>query len=116
MTKSFQFQHEMLHQVPIPVKLLTSYASFGLTELELVVILQIHRFAYEKNFFPTPNELISCLSIEETTCSKVLRQLIQRQFLSIEQRENDLQQLTEVYSLEPLWKKLFLAEPQPKKR
>lgn len=115
MTKSFQFQHEMLHQVPIPVKLLTSYASFGLTELELVVILQIHRFAYEQNFFPTPNDLSACLSIEETTCSKVLRQLIQRQFLSIEQMENDQHQLTEVYSLEPLWMKLFKPASEPVK-
>ncbi|MDY0405726.1 DnaD domain-containing protein [Virgibacillus sp. 179-BFC.A HS] len=114
MSNSFQLQQMLLNQIPVPSKLLTSYTTLGLTELELVVILQIHRFAYENNFFPTPNELTGCLSIEETTCSKVLRHLIQKQYLSIEQMENSQHQLSEVYSLEPLWKKLYAPQESPK--
>src|SRR5699024_5615095 len=107
MTNIPSFQHILLTQIPIPVQLLTSYKRLGLDETEAMVLLQIHRFLFEQNEFPTPMDIASCLTIGETECSNILRKLIQKDMLEIKQTENDKQQITETYSLEPLWKNLY---------
>lgn len=107
MTNIPSFQHILLTQIPIPVQLLTSYKQLGLDETEAMVLLQIHRFLFEQNEFPTPMDIASCLTIGETECSNILRKLIQKDMLEIKQTENDKQQITETYSLEPLWKNLY---------
>ncbi|WP_284141319.1 MULTISPECIES: DnaD domain-containing protein [unclassified Virgibacillus] len=107
MIKSVTMQQILLNQLPIPANLLTSYTKIGLDEKEVMIILQIHRFSFEGNFFPTPGDLASCLTIDEGDCSKILRKLIQKNYLSIEQVENDQAQLTEIYSLNPLWEQLY---------
>ncbi|WP_099158330.1 DnaD domain-containing protein [Virgibacillus ndiopensis] len=114
MTKAIPFQQILLNQIQIPTKLLTSYKEYGMDEKDVMLLLQIHRFIMNSNEFPTPNELASYLTIDEKECSNVLRKLIQKGFLSIEQIENDQQQLGEVYSLDPLWEKIFSKEaPEP---
>lgn len=100
----------LLNQMQIPTKLIYSYQNLGLNELELVLILQIHRFLQTGTPFPTPTQLSASLTIDEKSCTKLLRKLIQKDFLSIEQLENDANQLTEAYSLEPLWRKLMGVE------
>lgn len=110
MTKYVSFQQIIKNQIHIPVQLLTSYVKLGLTETDMVVILQIHRFAIENNNFPTPYELSSDLSIDEKECANILRKLIQKDLLLIEQLKNNRNQLTEAYSLNPLWEKLFEVE------
>ncbi|SHF56030.1 DnaD domain-containing protein [Ornithinibacillus halophilus] len=107
MKKLQTFQHILLNQLSIPIQLLTSYTKLGLNEIELLVIIHIHRFQNERNMFPTPTELASSMTIDEKECSKVLRKLVQKGFLNIEQMENDLQQLSEAYSLQPLWEKVY---------
>ncbi|MFD1360534.1 DnaD domain protein [Lentibacillus salinarum] len=111
MANFISFQDIVLNQVPIPVQLLDKYAAMGLTEEEVMVILQLLRYLQEKNDFPTPNELASHLTISEKECANILRKLIQKNFLSIEQLENEQNRITEAYSLNPLWEKLF-AEKQ----
>lgn len=100
-------EHILSKQLSIPIKLLTDYRLLGLDETELIVIIQLHRFSHEGNDFPTPHDLSQCLSINETECAHILRRLIQKQFLSIDQIDNDKNQISEVYSLEPLWTQLF---------
>lgn len=100
----------------LPTNLLTSYKRFGINETEVMVLLQVHRCSLEGNFFPTPFELANCLTIGEEECSQILRKLIQKDLLSIEQNENEQHQLAENYSLEPLWEKLFQAEPKKEKQ
>lgn len=107
MTKSISLQQIMLDQIQIPAKLLTAYKTLGLNEQEVMVILQIHRFLLEKNDFPTPGEISSYLTIDEKKCADVLRTLVQKQLLTIEQSENSRNQLSEAYCLNPLWEKLF---------
>ncbi|MFC0299459.1 DnaD domain-containing protein [Virgibacillus soli] len=107
MTKGYNIQQILLDQLSISTSLLSSYTSLGLDEKEVMVLIQIHRFAYEGNFFPTPFDIASCMSVSEDECSKILRKLVRKQFLTIEKGENAENQVSEVYSLETLWKNLY---------
>ncbi|WP_047985285.1 DnaD domain-containing protein [Ornithinibacillus californiensis] len=107
MKKSIPIQEILNNQITIPNKLLLNYKALGLNETELIVVLQIYRSTLHGNYFPTIQELTEILTIEENDCSKILRKLIQRNLMKIERTENSQQQLSEVYSLEPLWEKLF---------
>src|SRR5699024_2228146 len=95
MTKSTPIQDMLLNQLSIPMKLLTKYKSLGLNEQEVMVILQIHRFLQQRNDFPTPSELAFHLTINEKECAHILRKLIQKELLIIEQLENEENQLSE---------------------
>ncbi|WP_047980066.1 DnaD domain-containing protein [Ornithinibacillus contaminans] len=106
MTKSISYQ-QLINQVTIPNELLLSYNTIGLDETEVMVLIQIHRFSIQGNFFPTLDELTATLSIDDKACSVILRKLMQRNLLKIERLENNHEQLSEAYSLEPLWEKLF---------
>lgn len=110
MTKYVSFQQLFLDQMVIPNKLLTSYKSFGLNEQDVIVILQIYRFLLERNEFPTPDEIADFLTINEQQCALVLRKLIQKQLLTIKSKQNEQQQLSEAYCLDPLWEKLLKSE------
>lgn len=109
MTKSISIEQILLNQIHIPSKLLTSYKALGMNEQEVMIVLQLHRFLLEQNDFPTPYELSSYLTIDEKECANILRKLIQKKLLTIQQLENE-NQLSEAYSLSPLWEKLFIEE------
>ncbi|WP_430785604.1 DnaD domain-containing protein [Virgibacillus flavescens] len=112
MTKSIPYQNLLIEQLPIPIKLLTSYKSLGLDEADTMLILQLHRFLHEQNDFPTPYELASALTLSEQECAKGLRKLIQKNYLSIEQKQNSEDRVSEVYSLDPLWNIIFSEQKQ----
>lgn len=112
MTKKLTFQQMMLEQISIPEKLLTTYKKIGLDEHDVVILLQIHRFLKAKKEFPTPAEIATYLTISEAECAEHLRRLIQKNVLAIKDYRNEENQLTEVYSLEPLWEKIFTYEEQ----
>lgn len=114
MEKSIQIQQLLLNQLQIPTRLLTNYKLLGLNETEVMLLMQIHRFIFNENEFPTPAELSSFLTIDEQECSQVLRGLIQKGVLTIEQTKNEQGKLGEVYSLDPLWEKVFTAEEPDK--
>ncbi|MBH0229555.1 DnaD domain-containing protein [Halobacillus yeomjeoni] len=114
MPKYQSFESILDNQVMIPKKLLCDYIKLGLKETELMVLIQIHRFRTEGNLFPTPDDLADHLSISGQECSQVLRRLIQKQMLTIEQKHNEDQVLNECYSLEPLWEKLYTYTPVQK--
>jgi len=97
----------LLKQINIPERLLECYPQLGMNETDLVLILQLQRSLMHDNRFPTPAELSAALSIDETQCAMNLRKLIQKGLLSMTQQENDSHQITEAYSLEPLWRKLL---------
>ncbi|WP_273126004.1 DnaD domain-containing protein [Bacillus weihaiensis] len=92
--------------VTIPVILFDYYSKLGLTEEEFMVILQVKKFKHLGNSFPTPSELAEYMSISVTTCTSILRSLIQKGFLMIEESEENMI-LCEYYSLKPLWDKLY---------
>src|SRR5690625_5440916 len=110
MDETLNFEHIIRDQISIPKKLLSSYKHIGLNEQDLVVILQIHRFLQEGKEFPTLAEISNSLTINEQNCAIILRKLIQNELLVIQSKVNEQNQLSEVYSLEPLWKKLRSEE------
>lgn len=107
LAKYQSFQDILDNQMVVPKQLLMNYNNLKINETELVVLLQIHRFRTEGNGFPTPEELADHLSISAQECSRVLRSLIQKRLMTIEQNHNENRVLNESYSLEPLWEKLF---------
>ena len=111
LAKYQSFQDILDNQMVVPTQLLKNYHQLKINETELVVLLQIHRYRTEGNGFPTPEELASHLSISAQECSRVLRTLIQKRLMTIEQNHNEQRVLNESYSLEPLWEKLFSSTP-----
>lgn len=114
MDNFISYEQILLDQIQIPTKLITSYKSLQLNEVEVMMILQIHRFLQANNKFPTPTELATFLTIDESNCANILRKLIQKGFLKIDQVKNEKGQLSEVYSLNPLWEKLFSTVDEEK--
>jgi|SRR5690625_2968212 len=109
-SKKVNIEEILANQMTIPNKLLTSYASLGLNETEVLVLLQIYRFIQTGNDFPTLDELTNYLTLSKDDCSKIIRTLIQKNYLSIRHVKNDQYQISEAYSLSPLWEKLFIHE------
>jgi DNA replication protein len=92
--------------ISIPVILFDYYSKLGLNEEEFMMVLQVRKFKQNGNHFPTPTELSEHMSISTSVCTTILRSLIQRGFLTIEEcEENTI--LFENYSLKPLWDKLY---------
>ncbi|WP_080874399.1 DnaD domain-containing protein [Oceanobacillus timonensis] len=110
MTKKINYQEIIQDQMTVPKKLLTNYHQLGLHETELILLLQLSRFANEGNHFPTPFELAQTASISEEEAANMLRKLVQRGFLSIEKNNSDQTPISESYSLEPLLEKLYDEE------
>ncbi|MFG6148724.1 DnaD domain-containing protein [Halobacillus sp. B23F22_1] len=109
----YNYQAVLDSQISLPKTLITHYRRLGIAEKELVTVLQIHQFHMDGNSFPTPGEISNRTSFTEEECSRVLRSLIQKQLLTIEQKDREQQVGNECYSLEPLWEKLF---QQPKEQ
>lgn len=110
MSKSLSIQQIIFDQIPIPISLLKQYQSLGLTEIETMVILQLLNFLKENNDFPTPSEIANLMTIDEKQCAQILRKLIQKNILSIEQKESEQHILSESYSLQPLFDQLYNKE------
>ncbi|WP_040981353.1 DnaD domain-containing protein [Oceanobacillus jeddahense] len=107
MNKKIHYQDIIQDQMTVSKKLLTSYYKLGLHETELILLLQLSRFADEGNHFPTPFELSQSASFSEEEAANMLRKLVQKGFLSIEKNNADLTPISESYSLEPLLEKLY---------
>lgn len=115
MTEHIEIQQILTDIVSVPNKLITSFTSIGLNEIEVMVVLQIHHYLQKEIFFPTPSELAAHLTINEKECAHILRKLIQSNVLEIRQTQNEQNQISESYSLNPLWEKLFSEKKSEKK-
>lgn len=104
----------LLNQINIPEKLLENYTALGMDEIDLAIVLQIQKSLRHENRFPTPDELSTTLTINGSECGTALRKLIQKGLLAMSQQQNDSGQISEVYSLEPLWEKLTVEETKTK--
>jgi DNA replication protein len=94
-------------QITIPSVLLSQYKAMKLDECELVLLLHILSYIEKGNEFPTPIELSSSMTINATDCSEILRKLIQKGFIKINDGSTSDGIRFEKYSLEPLWEKLI---------
>ncbi|WP_449536712.1 DnaD domain protein [Ferdinandcohnia sp. Marseille-Q9671] len=93
--------------ISIPKMLMSSYRHLQLKEEEMMVLFHILTFMDSGNFFPTPIEISNRMTISETRCMEILRQLIQRGFLEINDGDDENRVIYEKYSLRPLWEKML---------
>ena len=100
----------LVNQISIPNKLLSSYVQIGLDEEDVMLLLQLYRFLHMGIDFPTPSQIADQLTLSEEECSTKLRDLFQRNFLEIIEYKNEQGQMSEAYSLEPLWQRLIVKE------
>src|SRR5699024_7607417 len=106
----------LITQMTIPEKLLNSYTSLGLSEIDVMIILQIYRFMQNGKNYTTQKEHTDHQTIEEQDSDATLKKLIQTNILEIKELKNKNNQLSEAYSFEPLWEKLFTEETPSQKQ
>lgn len=94
-------------QITVPALLFSEYRNLNLSEVELVLLLNILTFLEKGNEFPTPEELSARMTISITECHEMLRRLIQRGFLEIIDNYSKEGIRFESYSIKPLWDKLI---------
>lgn len=105
-----QIEEMLKDQLTIPAKFLCDYQRLNLDEKEAMFVLQLHCFLMEGNSFPTPAEIAERVTFSEQICSNIFRKLMQNQYLIIKEQTNEAKILSETYSLEPLWEKLYREE------
>jgi len=105
--KKYTFEDILLNQINIPLSLIKNYKNIGLNENELAVILQVYRFIHEGNNFPTPSEMAQYLTLNEEKCADILKNLMQKSILTISEENNEYNKISESYSLNLLWEKLY---------
>lgn len=111
---STPFETYIQDQLTLSKRLISDYRKLHLDETELVVILQLLYFMSLDKRFPTPSEMSAHTSFDEQVCSRSLRQLMQKNFLTIEEEDLEDGLVNEYYSLEPLWQALYKDKPKTK--
>jgi DNA replication protein len=91
----------------VPNLLLLHYKHIKLNEKETMLLIQIHSYIESGHVFPTPEELTARMTITFEECCELLRKLIQKGVLLIEDLEDIKGVRNEGYSLLPLWEKLY---------
>lgn len=94
--------------VSIPKALFKHYSDIGLNETECMLLLLVHTSICEGNPFPTPTELSDQMSLSADQCSALLRTLLHKGVLSLEQHRDESTDIYfESYSLDALWERLM---------
>src|SRR5699024_5359543 len=101
--KKYTFEDTLLSTISIQICLIKNYKNIGLNENELAVILQVYRFMHEGNNFPTPSEMAQYLTLSEEKCADILKNLMQKNILTISEENNEYNKISESYSLNLLW-------------
>ena len=73
----------------IPTFLLKHYKLLTLSEVEMMLILHLKTFFEEGNDFPTPEELGERMTVSASECMNIIRSLIQKGCLEIQQYQNE---------------------------
>lgn len=101
--------------VGIPVRFFREYASRGIDDQEMMLLLQLYVFQQvEKVEFPTFDQLSERLSCDRLEVMQRIKQLIDKGLLKIESRRDPATGVPqETYQLLPLYQAFFpTAEPQ----
>ncbi|WP_078553313.1 DnaD domain-containing protein [Bacillus alkalicellulosilyticus] len=106
MSKQLMIEWMSAGQVSVPKLLLKHYTEIGLNEEELVLLIHVYTCLEEGYGFPTPEDLSQRMTHSSLDCSKMLRQLVKRGYLRLEELNDSDGVFSECYSLEPLWEQL----------
>lgn len=86
--------------------LLAYYARLGISDAELVVIIQLEAFRQRGDFFPSNEKIASNTNLTVADAGILLQNLVEKDCLSIQQLKDDQGRISNRYSLDPLFKKL----------
>ncbi|CAG9622618.1 DnaD domain-containing protein [Sutcliffiella rhizosphaerae] len=100
-----QFMEE--GNLTVPKYLLNNYVNLGLNEKEFLLLLHIHSFVETGIIFPTPMEIAEKMTIEPSECMEILRHLLQKGYVGINDEMDEYSIKYERYSLQPLWEKMI---------
>ncbi|ADH99598.1 DnaD domain-containing protein [Salisediminibacterium selenitireducens] len=96
----------MADSLSVPGPLFDHYHEIGLTDIQMMMILQIIRLKQEGTEFTSPERIAARMSMDENHCTKVMQQLMQSHMIEmIETRQND-GKISEAVSVEPVYRKL----------
>lgn len=82
------------------------YPQLGISEIELVLILQLEAFSQSGNHFPNNQLLASVTNLSAIEVSEMLQGLINKDIITLEQINDDEGRISNFYSLDPLYSKI----------
>lgn len=107
-TSAFGTELLTLGSTAIPNLLLRFYKQIGITDEEMMILIQLLRLrTEEKNLKPTPSQLAECLTSSVEKIKDSLNNLLEKEIISLTQYyDEDLDEILTGYDLEPLMEKL----------
>ncbi|MDF7638916.1 DnaD domain protein [Lactobacillus sp. ESL0791] len=86
--------------------LIAYYAQIGISDAELVLIIQLEAFNQRGEQFPTNDQISANTNFSANQVADLLQQLIEQKFLTIEQLTDNKGKIADCYDLRPLYQKL----------
>lgn len=99
-------------QTEVPTLLLKYYRKLGLSNDELILIIQLKAHMDQGNYFPDLDGIAQSMGISKNNAFKAVHQLMQKKLLSIETKKDDQGITEDAYSLTLLWEKLMVLMKQ----
>lgn len=99
-------------QTVLPTLLLQHYRDLGISNNELVLILQIKSYIDKGEVFPNMEEIARNMHLPKDNVFKAIHQLIQKKLISIDTTKDENGITQDAYSLSFLWDKLFVLLKQ----
>ncbi|SER43253.1 DnaD domain-containing protein [Salipaludibacillus aurantiacus] len=108
MEKDLSLQLLLEKPFTMPGLLFKHYKALGLSDLQFLLLIHIRQFHQEGNDFPTPQDLVNRMTIDEQECTRQLKQLLTNRFIEIEEVKSREGKISESISIDPLFEKLHL--------
>lgn len=86
--------------------LLRYYPSLKISEIEVMLLLQLESFKQDHNFFPSDNMLSERMNLSAVEISQLIQNLIEKGLVELGQNRDNDGRITNFYDLTPLYQKL----------
>lgn len=95
-------------QTSIPTLLLKHYRKLGITNDDLVLIIQLQSYLDRGDYFPDLNEIAVVMGLSKNEVFQAVHQLMQKKLLAIETTKDEQGITEDRYSFDLLWEKLIV--------
>lgn len=95
-------------EVSLSRLVLKYYRRIGLNEENLVMILQLKSFIDQGDMFPDVNEIGEAMDLTPDQTFAHIHDLIKKKVLALKTSKNEAGKTQDIYSLEPLYERLFI--------
>lgn len=90
----------------LPNGLIAYYPQLHISDAELLLIIQLEAFAQHGEQFPSNEKIAANTNLSVSEVANLIQQLIDQNYLSIEQTTDSQNRIADNYSLKPLYDKL----------